>query len=152
MKNKDLKSQVYQSLVQLIEKKVETAELMVKSAVESKKSETKSSAGDKHETGRAMMQREEEQHRIQLANALELKKALSQIDMDKAFSKVEFGSLVMTNQGSYFLSLGLGKIEVAEKDYFAISPASPIGQALLDKTVGDHATFLNKEYVIIQIY
>ena len=151
MEPKALKRQLYQGLVQQVEKRIATARSILKSTVESRDNETKSSAGDKHETGRAMMQREEEQHSVQLAHALELKQVLSQIDVDKAFSKVEFGCLVMTNHGSYFLSIGLGKIEVAEKDYYAISPASPIGQALLNKAVGDKALFLEKEYVITRI-
>jgi len=146
-----LKKHIYQRLAQVIDKKVETARLMVKSTEESRNSETKSSVGDKHETGRAMMQREEEQHRAQLANTLELKNILTKIDMGKAFSKVEFGSLVMTSQGTYFLSIGLGEIEVGEKKYFAISPASPLGQALLNKVVGDKVLFLDKDYVIAEI-
>ncbi|MBL4736312.1 MAG: 3-oxoacyl-ACP synthase [Flavobacteriales bacterium] len=151
MEDKELKRYLHQSLVQIVEKKVNAARLMLKSTLESRDNETKSSVGDKHETGRAMMQREEEQNRAQLSNALELTNILSQLDVDKRFSQVEFGSLVTTNHGKYFLAIGLGKIVVAGISYFAISPASPMGKVLLNKVVGDRVLFLQKEYVITQI-
>ncbi|PCH87116.1 MAG: 3-oxoacyl-ACP synthase [Flavobacteriales bacterium] len=151
MEDKELKRYLHQSLVQIVEKKVNAARLMLKSTLESRDNETKSSVGDKHETGRAMMQREEEQNRVQLSNALELTSMLAQLDIDKGFSQVEFGSLVTTNHGKYFLAIGLGKIVVAGIGYFAISPASPMGKVLLNKVVGDRVLFLQKEYVITQI-
>jgi len=151
VEDKELKRYLHQSLVQIVEKKVNAARLMLKSTLESRDNETKSSVGDKHETGRAMMQREEEQNRAQLSNALELTNILSQLDVDKRFSQVEFGSLVTTNHGKYFLAIGLGKIVVAGISYFAISPASPMGKVLLNKVVGDRVLFLQKEYVITQI-
>ena len=43
--------------------------------------------------------------------------------------------------GTYFLAAGLGKITVGEEDVFVISTASPIGQLLVGKTVGEEIVF-----------
>ena len=77
-----------------------------------KSTQTKSSAGDKFETSRAMMQAEEERSKVQLVKAVNLKNDLTQIDINRVSDRVILGSLVFTNQGNYFLSIGLGKILV----------------------------------------
>ena len=119
--------------------------------IEAKNNETKSSAGDKHETGRAMMQLEEEKHERQLSKALQLKNLLDKIDIKKQQTNVVLGSLVTTNQASYFFSVGIGKLKLDEQTYFAISLDSPIGQVLVGKTVGETVTFRGKEIVIQEI-
>ena len=151
MEEQELKRHLHHHLVELMEEKVRTAETLLKSTEESKLSETKSSAGDKHETGRAMMQREEAQNKAQLAKALELKNTLSRLNFKTSISRIEFGSLVTTDQGVYYLSIGLGKIEVEGNEHFAISPVSPLGSALMNQAVGDKVVFLEKEYVITRI-
>lgn len=70
-------------------------------AIEARDNDSKSSVGDKYETNRAMMQIELEKNNRQLAQYLKQKKELSDIDINKTFDKVEFGSLVLTNQGNY---------------------------------------------------
>ena len=43
--------------------------------------------------------------------------------------------------GTYFFVAGLGKIAVGAEDIFVISTASPIGQLLVGKTVGEEIVF-----------
>jgi len=58
---------------------------------------------------------------------------------------------VHTNQGIYFISIGFGKLELAEQLYYAISLASPIGQALKQAKVGDRVSFLGKVLEVLRI-
>lgn len=146
-----IKKQLYEQLQQQIDQRVTNAQKAMKAAEDSKNNETKSSAGDKFETSRAMMQGEEERNKIQLAKALDLHRQLAQIDITKTSETVVLGSLVFTNQGTYFLSLGFGKIVLEGITYFAISVASPIGQLLFGKSENDSVNFRGKVIEIKKI-
>ena len=65
---------------------------------------------------------------------------------------MELGSLVVTNQETYFFSIGIGKLTIANESYYAISLASPIGTLLKDKMVGDKAQLGGREFIIKDIY
>lgn len=108
---------------------------------EAANSETKSSAGDKYETTRELMQAEMERLSHQLAEVSKLREALYQAEMAVPTDVISIGSTVKTNRGTYFLAAGLGKIAVGAEDVFVISAASPIGQLLVGKTVGEEIVF-----------
>ncbi len=114
-------------------------------------SDTKSSAGDKHETGRAMVQQELDKLEEQLSKLLALRQELDRVPLDRVFDRVAFGSLVGTDQGTCFMCIGLGRLEFAGEQCFAISLASPMGQALSDKRPGDTAVLNGKSIVIREI-
>jgi len=119
--------------------------------LESRDSESKSSAGDKYETGREMIQIEIGKYQDQLEKYVKLKEAVSKIDCTKINTDVSFGSLVFTNQGKYIISVGLGVVNLNNEKFFAISLASPIGQELEGKTVGEKVKFQNREISIVEI-
>lgn len=150
-KNKDIKQNIHYQLQKIIGEKIETAKLLLTSAKESRDNDTKSTVGDKHETGRAMAQFEVEKFEIQLSKAIKLNKELSMINLQKDYKKVEFGSLVIGKHGAYFISIGIGKIEVDKKDYYCISIGSPIGKLLQDKKSGDKIEFQGRKIVIEEI-
>ena len=143
-----IKKQLYQQLQEQVDQRVSNAQKAMKAAEDSKNNETKSSAGDKFETSRAMMQGEEERNKIQLVKAVDLQRQLAQIDITKTSKIVVLGSIVFSNQGNYFLSIGLGKIVLEDTTYFAISLASPIGQLLFGKSEKDVVNFRGKRIEI----
>lgn len=130
---KSKKSEIQANLRYILEKSVEEARREYVLAKESRDSDTKSSAGDKFETGREMMQREMDKWSAQIdQNTISLNK-LDRI-ADLAPSKVvSEGSLVETDQETYFISIGYGKLE----SVYAISIESPLGTVLKGKKVGD---------------
>ena len=147
----EIKKLVFHQLVNLIEEKIENSSSALLSIKESRDSATKSSAGDKHETGRAMMQLELEKLEVQLNHALIQKKDLEKFDPKIIHEKVEFGSLVLSNQGNYFVSIGIGNMEIEGMKYFAISLASPIGQLINNRKVGDLIHFRGTDIKIEKI-
>lgn len=152
MSNKKvLKNIILNHLHAIILDKIEVFTNAIESAKESRNNDTKSSAGDKYETGREMIQIEIDKNTAQLQNARNLKEELARIPIQKEFSKAEFGSLVETNQGIYFLSIGIGKIVIQNKTIFAISTASPIGILLQNKSIHDTFQFQSIEYTIKNI-
>jgi transcription elongation GreA/GreB family factor len=113
-------------------------------------SETKSSAGDKHETGRAMAQLEQEKLSRQLLETKRLRDGLVQINPKERTTKIGFGSLVETNRGYFFVSFGIGTLHVKKAAVICISAGSPIGQQLLHKQAGDRIQ-LNGEIKILSV-
>lgn len=131
-----------------VEQKIEVAQEAIDSAQASANEETRSSAGDKYETGRSMMQLEIEKYSTQLTDGLNLKKILSQIDFRKNYSTVQPGSLVVTNNGNFLIAISAGKLSVDGIEYMAVSFSSPIGQVLSNKKEKDKFEFRNKLYLI----
>lgn len=134
-----------------MEERIASAKTAIQMAQASANEETKSSAGDKYETGRAMAQLEIEKDRVQLSEALKQKQMLDQILPEKKMSVAQLGSLVYTNQGNYFLAIPAGKMEMDGIVYYAVSPASPIGALLMGLNKGTTVTFNSKEIVIEKI-
>lgn len=147
-KKAPIKEVLYQQLKTILEQKQATAKIAIQAAIEARDNETKSSAGDKHETGRAMMQREQARNEAQLNKIITLKNELQQVKIQQKSTKVMLGSLVCTTRGNYFLSIGLGKLMVQADTYYAISTAAPIGQLLLGKKVGEEVQFQGKTFSI----
>src|SRR5436309_1981699 len=86
---------------------------------ESMQSETKSSAGDKHETARARMQAEGEALRSRLEEAMKMKDDLERLNLSESGEREAFvGSLVETSHGYFFLSVALGRVLVNDLPVF----------------------------------
>lgn len=152
MKNESLKKQLYQICSEYVENRADTVGEIIASNQKALQSETKSSAGDKHETGRAMLQLEMEKASQQLASIDQMKEVLGRINPEKISIAVQLGSVVMTTLGNYFLSIGMGKIELNKTIYYAVSTSSPIGKILLGAKVGSSLVFNTKEIQILDIF
>jgi len=135
----------------LLQERVNAAQVEITSTRASFTSDTKSSAGDKHEVGRAMVQQELDKLEEQHAKLVVLQQELARVPLERSFDRVAFGSLVETDQGTYFMSIGLGRIEVDGGSCFAISLASPIGQALKDKQTGEQVVFNGRSFTVERI-
>jgi hypothetical protein len=120
-------------------------------ATEASNQDSKSSAGDKHETGKAMMQLEQEKLGKQLQDLNSQIDLLYKIMDFKSPSSAQLGSLITTNHGVFYLTIGLGKIEINDATYFAISPQSPIGLQMMNKKVNEKFVMNQKEYLIDEI-
>lgn len=147
----DIKHKIYLQLQKIISDKIIGINESLSSAKESRDADTKSSAGDKHETSRALAQIEIDKLEVQLNKTLFLQKELNDIQINKSCGRVEQGSLVFTSQENYFISVALGKIEIEDQRFYAISLSSPIGKILEGKTMNDQLTFQGREIVIEQI-
>jgi transcription elongation GreA/GreB family factor len=148
---KELKELFLSALYSLVDDKVNSAMSAIESTTESKNSATKSTAGDKHETGRAMMERELALSTAQLRKAQVLKNELSKISLEVDVTSVQLGALVVTNQGNYFISIGLGKVNVLGDDCYAISGGSPLGIAMMGKQKGQKINFQGRNIEIIDV-
>ena len=128
-------------LLDRINTQIGTLTNSIKSIHESKANETKSSAGDKFETGRAMLHLEQDQLESQLQNAYELRKKLSSLKSIPESNKIEQGHLVITNKGTYYVAIGIGKMKMKDQTYLVVSADAPIGKLLIGKSKGDTISF-----------
>ena len=138
---KEVKQQLFKACRDFVLEKEKTVKEIISSNQNALHSETKSSAGDKHETGRAMLQLEMEKAGQQLAVIDQIKMTLEKVALNDNSEIVKLGSLVTTNKHHYFLAISVGEIQIDNKKYYAVSIASPIGKLLLGKKVGDEFTF-----------
>ena len=146
-----IKETIYKQCKALLSTQIEALETNLKSIVESRDNETKSSVGDKYETGRAMMQLEFQKVQSQLNRVKADYSELQSYDLNRKVSKVDKGCIVLTDQGIYFISVALGKVKVKDEIYFCISLASPIGKLLQQKVVNDQVAFNGKTIRILEI-
>jgi transcription elongation GreA/GreB family factor len=145
------KQDLYNQCVQLVDTRFKSIQGHISDIQNSLLSETKSSAGDKHETGRAMLQLEREKAGRQLAEINKLRTALSKINIEKKTTNVGLGSLVYTSNAHYFIAVSIGALKGGDNSFYAISPSTPIGELLMGKTVGDEVSFNGNSFVIEQL-
>ncbi|SDS49393.1 hypothetical protein SAMN05216503_3239 [Polaribacter sp. KT25b] len=145
----NIKEELFKQCEIFVNKRAQTVTEIISSNQKALNSETKSSAGDKHETGRAMLQLEMEKASQQLSGIQEMKEILSKINISKKSTIAHLGSIIETDSVNYFLSISAGQLTVNGKVYFAVSVSSPIGKLLLGKTLGNELVF-NKIKKIIR--
>jgi hypothetical protein len=146
----DLKTKevLFKQCEAFLNKRLQTVEAVISSNQKALQSETKSSAGDKHETGRAMLQLEMEKAGQQLAGIMQMKDTLAKLAVLKTSKNACLGSIIVTDKVCYFLSISAGQLVVADKIYFAISISSPMGALLLGKQENEEVVFNGKIILI----
>lgn len=149
-----LKNQIHNACLLYVEQNIEMLQNNIRVAQESSQSDTKSSAGDKYETTRAMMQIEIENCSKRLQEAQKQYQILTEISTKIPDNRniVSLGSLVLTNKGGFFMSVGIGQLEAENKKYFVISPQSPIGMLLMNKKAGENFIFRDVKYELLEIF
>lgn len=150
-KNLKIKKELYLFACQTIEENLMRNKLVLQELKESAGSETKSSAGDKHETGRAMVHLEQEKMAHQLASNQNIKSVLDKIDPEISNPAISLGSLVITDKLRFFLSVAMGKVDVSNNEYYLVSLTSPLAKQFIGKQKGNTVHFNNKDYAIEEI-
>lgn len=145
------KQKIYEYYRQQIHEKVERLQQVLADLKESGANETKSTAGDKHETALAMLQIEQANTREQLEKIMQQKRVLEKMDPSITAAIVVNGSLVKTNHGYLFISIAGSKAVVEGITVMALSPQSPLGIKLMGLKKGDTAMVNNNRYIIESI-
>lgn len=143
-----IKNTLLQLCVAYVQNRIDNAEQAIQSAQQASNDDTKSSAGDKYETSREMMQQDTNRNIAQLTEASKLMVALNRININGNSTVAENGSLIITNNGNFFLAVSAGTLSVDDRPYFAVSIASPIGTLIRGKKAGERFTLNGKAYSI----
>lgn len=141
---------VIQQIQKLTKEKVEGLQKLI-DEMRSSNNDTKSSMGDKYETGREMLQQEINQLQGQLNQALELQRIADKLSIQPSES-IESSALANTNKGFFFFGISLGKMELDGKTLMCISMDAPLAKILAGKSIGNSITFNGMSFQLIDIF
>jgi len=147
----EIKFELQQQCSALILARLESIQKIIKNLETSLKDETKCTSGDKHHTGRAMLQIERENAGRQLSEIEKVMRLLDRVDIENSSGIARLGSIVETNHANFFMSISVGKLEINETIYLGVASNSPIGLCLLGKSKGEQFNFNRKVYKILKV-
>jgi transcription elongation GreA/GreB family factor len=134
-------SRLYSHCMELLSQKRKELEETIAAIQVSANSETKSTAGDKHETARAMAQLDVEMLSRQLTEADKSIDAMKRIHHPAINDKAQPGSVITTSAGIFYLTVSLGSVEISGVKVMVISPEAPIAKVLIGKQAGDEVAW-----------
>ncbi len=143
-----IKQQIHNHCLQVVNDKVRLLQQVLADLKESGANETKSTAGDKHETALAMLQIEQANTRSQLQDAVDKKAVLDKINPALVPIKVVQGSLLKTDKVYLYLATALGKVSLDGMTITVLSPQSPLGSKLMGLSTGDSVEMNGTRYTI----
>jgi transcription elongation GreA/GreB family factor len=132
----ELKKEILDNCIAYVDDVIEAVQTAMRDAQDAAE-EGASSGADEMDASRAMAEIEKEKGASQLAEAMKLKDALARVRIDRSYETVQVGALVYTSNGNFFVSAPTGKMKVDGKEYFAISPFSPIAKEMNGLKAGD---------------
>ncbi len=141
-----------QHCLNLVAEKLNRAKEEVNLTKEASFEETKSSAGDKFETGREMMQQEVNKFGLQIKELNKIYRLIDTLSLSKSSKNIEAGSIIKTNLNTFFISASLGMVEFEGERLMLISAISPLASVFLDKKAGEEITFNGRTYSIYEVY
>lgn len=146
------KQQFLQHLQSLIDSKMEHLHAELMDMQRDNASDTKSTAGDKHETGRAMMHLEMEKLSKQISEYQKQKESIHFLSSQQIISnKIVNGSLIQLSNGWFYLGVAFGKVVFNDTTVFCLSLQSPLGQQLLGKEIGDEIQVNNNLFKVLEV-
>ena len=146
-----IKEALHAYCLELIRERIERIQREIGLVQSSANEETKSSAGDKYETGRAMAQQEIDLRKRQLLEAETLLNTLFNVKPKASGEVATHGSLVSTSNGIFYLAIGIGLVTYNKNQYYVISPNSPVGKQLMGKKEGDTLQVNEVDHIIHSI-
>lgn len=147
----EIKEALLKACKESVKMRFEKVNKTIADIVGSLESASKSSAGDKHETARAMLQIDRENAGKQLRELENLERLLPKVDIKTTTDYARLGSLVDTNYGSFFISISLGAVTVEETTYYCVALQAPICVQLSGKKEKDSFLFNGKTYQVISV-
>ncbi len=122
------KSKILQTVKNRIAEKMLKFEELIASTRASS-NDTKSSMGDKYETGREMLQQEINNLQRQL-NEVSVKQISVQKITAEPSAKVQSGALVKTDKGLFYIAASVGEVVSDNCKIMTVSPESPLVKAM----------------------
>lgn len=147
----ELKAELLQHCQKQVDNRYSKIKQTITDIDESLLEESKSSSGDKHETGRAMLQIDRENTGKQLNEIEKSVQLLKKIDVKATSDYARLGSLVYTDRFIYFISLSIGTVAIGKIDYLCVALNSPVGLLISGKKKGDDFVLNGNVYKITSV-
>jgi len=146
-----MKDELYKNCESYIEEKIARISKSILDLEVALTNESKSSAGDKFETGREMINIEIQKLASQLRQFQQLQVTLEVAKRNNNPTPIRLGSLVETTNATYFICIPIGEVILGDKKLYVIGASSPVAQALLGKAEGDTFSFNSVESNITSV-
>lgn len=140
---------VLDALLAQTQEQLDALHSLLRSLQESLTSEAKSTAGDKHETGRAMIHQEMRQANESVVRAQQTFQALSKLKQGRGVAeRVVEGVLVETNGPWVLIGVALGRLVVNHEEVVGVSAEAPLAKQWNGSKVGDAVTMGPRSLII----
>lgn len=146
-----LKENLVNHIKQATDRRLLEIDTALVQAQESANDDTKSSAGDKYETSREMIQQDINRLQQQRAEVIRELDIINKIEPEGA-EVGKLGALVVTDRFTYFVAISLGQLVIDGDKYAVVSAQSPIGKQLIGKGKGQDFEFNGIRQTIKGIY
>jgi len=144
------KQELLNSIKTKITDKIQSFENLI-AETRASSNDTKSSMGDKYETGREMLQQEINNLQRQLNEALIQQSVIQKISAEPSV-KAQSGALIKTDKGLFYITVSAGEIISDGKKIMTISAESPLAKAMSGKKEHENFTVNNITQVIETIW
>lgn len=145
------KDQIFEQIERELKQKISDIQTEISSLRQEMSEDTKSSAGDKFETSREMMNQSINRLQDSLQQQKKQLQQLEGLKNSKPTEKVGMGSYVCTEKANFLFGLAFGKVNSSKDNIFALSLNSPLGRIFLDQKVGDTVKMNQTNYTIKSI-
>lgn len=144
------KSGILEMVKDRLMEKIRKFEDLIESTRDSN-NDTKSSMGDKYETGREMLQQEINNLQRQLNETLNQQASLQKITAEPC-PKVQTGALVQTEKGLFYIAVSAGDLILDNHKIITVSPESPLAKSMNALALGQTFTVNNISQTIKEIW
>jgi len=147
-----IKTELHAKVASVLEEKLQLIQDSIEKLKSSAAEDTKSSAGDKYETGREMIRQEIDKAEKMKSEYATQQEVLKSIKADEPHQAVGQGSLVQTDKMWLYVAVSLGKINLKGQDVFVISSQAPLARMIMGKVSGDQIAFNGVSYRVLAVY
>jgi hypothetical protein len=146
----NLKKSLVEYCKNKLEVKLKELTEIYQSLIDSIQTDSKSSAGDKHETFKSMMHIEQEKMQMQIKMINLQINSINQLKIEKK-NKIENGTLIITDSKIFFIAASLGLVKISDQSFFIVSLDSPIIQFMKKQNLNVPFKFQSSIYQITDI-
>ena len=131
-----VKKELLDTIHKVIQNRILASSKILDDIQQSIDAESNSTAGDKHDTSRELMQQERNKAAQNLQNQMNLYALFIKLKDVETSIQVTFGSLISSSIGWVFIGLPLGRISFNNYDILCVSGNSPIAHQLTGSKAG----------------
>ncbi len=144
------KEKILDTVKHKISEKIQNLEKLI-AETRASSNDTKSSMGDKYETGREMLQQEINNLQRQLNEVLNQQNLIQKITSDLSL-KVQNGALVKTDRGLFYIAAPIGELILENQKIMTVSVEAPLAKAMLGLNAGHTFSVNNTTQTIQEIW
>ncbi len=148
----NLKKKLLEKSLQVQNERVETARNAMETAEQGANDEEPSTE-ENVDSVREQLRNDREMYAKQFGEAVSGLNTLRRIQVEQFVENVALGAIIKTDMPqNLFISINVGKIQIDEGTFFAISLESPLAKELTGKKTGESILFRDKKLKLLEVF